>query len=449
FIAVILATTVVVLALPYFNNLVGKELTLRLDHLSSWLFLGGLTICVGLFSGLYPAILMPAFKAIYALKGVVKHSFSAVAFRKGLVVFQFAISMMLISGTWLVFEQVDYILNKDIGFNKENLIMVPMQGRDELAGNFKAFREELASVPQVIGVTGATGGLIDYGRSTGSANWEGKDPSINAEIGIVLVNDNFIDVMEMDLMKGRSLSGDFGADSMNYIVNEVAAKLMGFDDPVDKRLSVWGINGRIVGLVKDFHHQDMYEPIGPMIMMYEPRDSRMAMVRIQGDMKPALAAIEEINAKLYPGVPFRFELMSETYKDQYEGELVVSELANIFSIIAVFISCLGLFALSAFSADQRSKEIGVRKVHGASVGQIILMLSKDYSKLMLLAIVLAIPITWFYVGDWLDTFKYHTFIKPTVFIVSGLIAFAIGTITVSFKSLQAAIMNPVDSLKEE
>ena len=447
--AVLLATVVVALLLPFFNSLVSKELSLQFGQLSTWLFLVGVTVLVGCFSGFYPAVLMPAFKAIYALKGVVKHSFKSVIFRKGMVVFQFAISMMLISGTWVVFQQIQYILNKDIGLEKENLVMVPMQGRETLASNFNTFREELSKVPHVVGVTGATGNLIDYGRSTGSAVWEGKDPSVNAEINIILVNDDFVEVMGMDLLKGRSLTSDFGADTMNYIVNEVAAELMGFQDPVGKRLSIWGIRGRIIGMVKDFHNADMYEPIGPMIIMYEPRDSRMAMVRIQGNTREAIASIEEIFTRLHPAVPFRFEMMNESYREQYEGELIVSQLANIFSIIAIFISCLGLFALSAFSADQRSKEIGVRKVHGASVSQIILMLSKDYSKLMLIAIALAIPVTWFYAAEWLETFKYHTILKPVIFVLSGLIAFAIGTITVSFKSLQAAVVNPVESLKEE
>ena len=447
--AVLIALAVVTLLLPYFNILVDKQLTIQFGQPLTWFFLAGLIVTVGFFSGIYPAVLMPAFKAIYALKGVVKHSFRDVFFRKGLVVFQFAISMMLISGTWVIFQQIQYVLNKDLGMEHENLVLVPMEGRENLAGRFSTFKKELLTIPQVVGVTGATGNLVDYGMSTGSAVWEGKDPTANAEIGVVVVNDEFTEVMGMELLKGRSLTADFGADSMNYIVNEVAAELMGFKNPIDKRLSVWGISGRIVGLVKDFHHRDMYEPIGPMIFLYSPNDSRMAMIRIQGNTKEAIAAIEEVSTALNPGVPFRFDMMSDTYKELYEGEKVVSKLANIFSVIAIIISCMGLLALSAFSAEQRSKEIGVRKVHGASVGHIILLLSKDYSKLMLFAILLAVPVTWFYASEWLETFKFHTVLQPWIFILAGLLAFAIGTITVSFKSLQAAVVNPVESLKEE
>ncbi|MEL6558846.1 MAG: ABC transporter permease [Bacteroidota bacterium] len=447
--AMILSVVIVITLLPYFNILVDKSLMLDFSSGSTWLILFALATTIGLFSGFYPAMLLPTYKTITALKGVVKHGTKSVFFRKGLVVFQFGISMLLIIGTFVIYQQMQYILNKDLGLDKENLVMIEVNGGRETASKYEVFKNELLKLPQVQSVTGATGNPIDYGRSTGSAEWDGKDPSTNAEIGVILVNDNFVETMKIELLDGRSLSRDFGLDTTNYMINEVAAKLIGYDDPVNRNLSIWNRPGKIVGLIKDFHMADMYESIAPLIIGYMPEDSRVALIRIKGDTKEALESIEKVTVALNPGEPFRFELMADTYVENYQSEFTVSKLSNIFTVISVFISCLGLFALSAFSAEQRSKEIGVRKVHGAENMQIVLLLSKDYARLMVIAIILAVPFGYYYADEWLANFEYRTTLSPFIFIMAGVVAFIIGSLTVSFKSFQAAAVNPVKSLKDE
>lgn len=449
YVAIILSVVIVLALLPYFNILVDKTLLLDFSSVFTWLILFAMATVIGLFSGFYPAMLLPTYKTITALKGVVKHGAKSVFFRKGLVVFQFGISMLLIIGTFVIYRQMQYILDKDLGLDKENLVMIEVNGGRETASKYEVFKNELLKLPQVQSVTGATGNPIDYGRSTGSAKWDGKDPATNAEIGVILVNDNFVETMKIELLDGRSLSGDFGSDTTNYMINEVAAKLMGYDDPVNRNLTIWNRPGKIVGLIKDFHMADMYESIAPLIIGYMPADSRVALIRIAGDTKEALESIEKVTVALNPGEPFRFELMADAYVDNYQSELTVSKLSNIFTVISVFISCLGLFALSAFSAEQRSKEIGVRKVHGAENMQIVLLLSKDYARLMVIAIILAIPFGYYYADEWLANFEYRTTLNPFIFIMAGVIAFIIGSLTVSFKSFQAAAVNPVKSLKDE
>lgn len=449
FSAIILSSVLVLLILPYFNLLVDKSLILDFSQPMTFLFLLGLATAIGLFSGFYPALLLPTFKIITSLKGTIKHGGRSVYFRKGLVVFQFAISMLLIVGTFVIYQQMQYILHKDIGLDKENLVMVEVLGGRDLASRYELYKNELMKLPEVESITGATGNPIDYGRSTGTAKWDGKDPNANTEIGIILVNDNFTETLKMELLKGRNLSGEFGADTTNYLINEVAAKLMGFDDPIGQNLSIWNRKGKIVGLVKDFHMADMYESIAPLVIGYMPSDSRIALIRIKGETKKALESIERVGVALNPKESFRFELMSDTYVDNYQSELTVSKLANIFTGISIFISCLGLFALSSFSAEQRSKEIGVRKVHGAENWQIVLMLSKDYAILMILAIVLAIPFSYYYANEWLANFEYRAGLSPLIFMLAGISAFMIGSITVGFKSFQAASVNPIRSLKDE
>ncbi|MGB3466456.1 MAG: ABC transporter permease [Cyclobacteriaceae bacterium] len=448
-VAMVISVVLVMILLPYFNLLTDKSMVLPYGSLSIWLALVGLATIIGLISGLYPALLLPAGKIITSLKGKNRHGRQSVLFRKGLVVFQFAISMLLIAGTFVIYSQLQFILTKDIGLDKENVVLVDVIGGDEQSSRFDLYKTELLKKPEVVSVSGANGNPISYGNSTGSAQWEGKDPSVNAEIGILLINDDFTETLKMEVLSGRSLSGEYGTDTLMYMVNEQAAELMGFADPIDKSLSVWGRQGRIVGLVKDFHMTDMYEPIGPLIIGYIPAASRVALVRVQGEVNQALTAIESVVTALNPKEPFRFQLLSDTYANSYESERVVSKLAGIFTFISLFISCLGLFALSAFSAEQRAKEIGVRKVHGAGVWQIMILLTRDYAGLILLAIVLATPLAWYYAGQWLTEFAYRMQLDPFIFLATGITLFLIGLMTVSFKSYHAATVNPIKSLKDE
>jgi len=446
-IAVVLSVGVVLLVLPYYNILVDKSLFINFTQFETWAFLVGTILTVGFLSGSYPALLLPTFDIIQSLKGSVKQSSGAAFFRKSLVVFQFAISTLLIIGMSVVYKQINYILTKDIGLDKENLVAVRMEG--DLGQRLETYKNELLNIPEVIGVTGSVGNPINYGRSTSSANWEGKSPEAGYEVNVLLTDEDFIETMGMEVVLGRDFSEQF-TDSTNFLINEVAAELMGFDDPLEKDLSFWGIDGKIVGVVKNFHMRDMYEPIAPLIITcIAPNRSEVALVRIKGDANTAMRAIEKVTTTLNPATEFDYQFVDQAFAENYDAERTIGVQAGIFAVISFVISCLGLFGLSAFTAERRSREIGVRKVHGASVAQILILLSKDYSKLMLLAFVLAVPFGYYFTQQWLNDFEFRTSLDPMIFITAGVLTFLVGVLTVSAKSYQAATVNPTSSLKDE
>lgn len=445
-IATLLSVVVVYLTIPYFNQLVGKQLTIDVFQMETWGFLAAVTLVIGFLSGLYPAMLLPTFGIIKSLKGSLKHSTGAAYFRKGLVVFQFGISTLLIIGTAVIYSQMKYVLNKDLGLDKDNLVQVRLGER--LEDRLATYRTELEKIPEVESVTAASGNPISYGRSTSSARWEGMAGE-GYEVNILLTDEHFIETMGMEMKSGRSFDEQL-TDSTNYLVNEVMAELMGFEDPIDKKLSFWGIDGRVVGVVKNFHMRDMHESIAPLIIscIDVSREDRV-FIRLQGNTNSALEAIEAVTAELNMSQDFNYEFLEHSYAESYQSEMTVSSIVRIFAGISIFISCLGLFGLSAFSAEQRAKEIGIRKVHGASAGEIILMLSREYTTLMVLAFILAVPFGYYYTSQWLEGFEFRTELEFTVFLAAGFITFLIGAITVSFKSFWAAKMNPVETLKDE
>lgn len=446
--AVAISLLCVVLLLPIFNQIVGKSLVLNFMELNTWYFIGGLILTVGILSGTYPAILLPAFSVIQSIKGgVMKQSGFAVLFRKGLVVFQFAISTLLIIGTTVIYKQIDYVLNKDLGINKDNLLAVELKG--DLPTRIETYKSELMRLPQVTHVAGASGNPLNYGRSTSSASWEGKNPEEGYEVNVMLTDEDFFSTTGMTILEGRGFSGEL-QDSTNFVINEVAAKLMGFDDSIGKKLSFWGIDGKIIGVVKNFHMRDLYQPIAPLIVScYQQFDPPVALIRIDESATAALAAIEEVTEKVNPGQDFEYQFIDQAYAESYANERTMRTLANIFALVSIVISGLGLLGLASYSAEQRSKEIGVRKVHGASVSQVLLLLSKDYGKLIFLAFLLAIPFGYYFTQDWLNQFEFRTNLDMFSFLMAGLIVFILGVAIVAAKSYQAASVNPVKSLKEE
>ena len=446
--AMALSIAVVIVLLPFFNSLVDKTLVLDFSSTTTWWFILGLTFTVGILSGSYPAILLPTFNVIQSIKGgVMKQSSFAVHFRKGLVVFQFAISTLLLIGTAVVYKQIDYVLNKDLGMDKDNLLAVEIKG--DLGGRLETYKSELLRLPQVTSVSGSSGNPLDYGRSTSSANWEGKNPADGYEINVLLTDENFIETSGMEILEGRAFNSQL-KDSTNFLINEVAANLMGFDDPIGKKLSFWGIDGQIVGVVKNFHMQNLYQPIAPLIITcIDPSLSTVMLIRTDKNATDALAAVESVTKELNPGEDFEYLYIDQAYEESYASERTMRTLANIFALVSIIISSLGLLGLASYSAEQRSKEIGVRKVHGASVWQVLVLLSKDYSKLILMAFVLAIPVGYYFTNDWLAKFQFRTQLGYGVFILACAIVFGVGIFTVISKSYHAASINPVKSLKEE
>ncbi len=363
------------------------------------------------------------------------------------MVFQFTISTVLIIGTAVIYKQLAYVLSKDIGLDKENLLAVSLD--TETVDQLEAYKTELLKSRHVRATSATSGNPVHYGTSTSSANWEGKDPTAGHEINVMLTDKDFIQTMGMEMIAGRAFSHDYN-DSTNFIINEVAADIMGFDDPIGKKLSFWGINGKIIGVVKNFHMTSLREAIAPLIITcIDVSGSSVVMVRTHGNLQEALLSLEEITKRVYPDSEFDYQFVDDALEDSYKSEMTVSTLVNIFAIISIFISCLGLFGLSAFTAEQRAKEVGVRKVQGASVSQIIVLLSRDYARLMLIAFIIAIPIGFYFMQQWLNDFEFRTRLGIDVFLLAGLTSIVIGIAAMSFKLYQAAVVNPIRSLRNE
>jgi hypothetical protein len=381
-----------------------------------------------------------------------KFNFGAALFRKILVVVQFILSIVFILGMIVVYRQIAFIHNKNLGFDRESLIYIPLDG--DLSKNFYTFKQELLREPGIKGVSSSGHSPVEVGSSTMGVTWPGKDTT-----KLILFSNNpitydYIKTMGIQLIKGRDFGEDFGRDSMNYLINEAALKKIGYKDPVGKQLTMWGDTGMIIGLMKDFHHNSLHVPIEPLILRLHKKSWGNiwgnAIVRTEkGKTKEAIASMEKLFKKFNPGYPFQYFFTDEEIARNYKSEHTVSKLSRYFAFIAIFISCLGLFGLVAFTAEQKTKEIGIRKVLGASVGGIVQMLSKDFLKLVLIAAVIAFPIAWWLMDSWLRDFAYRVNIGWWVFIVAGVLAMLIALLTISFQAIKAAVANPVKSLRTE
>lgn len=447
--AAVIALIIVLLLLPVFNSITQKQIEFPFGQINFWLSLAGLTLITGLLSGSYPALFLSSFNPVKVLKGAVKLSTGAAWFRKGLVVFQFVLSVVLIIGTIVISKQVNYVQTKNLGYDRENLIYIPLEG--DLTTKYKVFKDEILKMPGVQQVTKISDAPTNFGSTTSGVKWTGKDPNVNVMFTQVSIGYDFIKTMKLKMVAGREFSRDFTTDSANYIINETALKRIGYTDPIGKPFTMWGKPGKIVGVVKDFHFNSLRDPILPLIIHFgEEQNYGMALIRTKpGQTKQALASAEKICRELNPNFQFSYYFADAEYQKQYQNEQVVGKLSNAFAFLAIFISCLGLLGLAMFTAEQRIKEIGIRKVLGASVGSLFTLLSKEFLILVMLALCIASPLAWFAMNKWLQSYSYRTTVDWWVFALSGVIAIIIALITVSFQSFKAALMNPVKSLRSE
>ncbi|WP_222930347.1 ABC transporter permease [Larkinella punicea] len=443
-----LAVGLVMLVLPVFNQLTEKHLALPVDQPVFWAALVGLLIGTGGVAGSYPALFLSSLNPVRVLKGALRFGASAQLFRRGLVVFQFVLSMLLISGTVVIYQQLRYIQTKNLGYDRENLISIPSEG--EIAQKFMLFKAELLQSPGIQAVSSMQTNPLYNGNTTESVSWTGKDPSAVISFNNTAVGYDFAKTLNVKFIRGRDFSPDFRTDSTNYLINEAAARRMGYKDPVGQPLTFWNKPGKIVGLIENFHFNSLHDPIKPLIIRLANRPFGNILIRTQpGQTKQALASIEALYQKLNPKFPFTYSFVDTEYEKLYRSETVVGTLSTLFAVLAIFIACLGLFGLAAFMAEQRTKEIGVRKVLGASVSSIVTLLSQDFLKLVLIAIVIASPLAWYAMNRWLQGFAYKIDIDWWVFALTGLLSVGIALLTVSFQSIKAALMNPVKSLRSE
>jgi putative ABC transport system permease protein len=437
--------------LPSFNTLSGKALAANgLEKLPVLLGCFGIALATGLLSGIYPALFLSSFRPIRVLKGALRGAGGGAGFRKTLVILQFSLSVFLITGTAVISRQMTYMRTKDLGFNKERIIHLRLFG--ELNGKYPVIRERLLQNPDVVSVTASLALPTDIQNSPGTPEWEGKDPSAKWDIRADFVDFDYIETFRVPIIEGRSFSRDYATDAAEaYIVNEEAVRRMGLKRPVvGQRFAFWGQEGRIIGVMKDAHFQNLHRKIEPLVFKIFPDWFRFLYIKLRaGDTPAVLASIEKTWTSLNLGYPFDYHFLDEDFDNLYRAEARMGTLFRTFAVLAVFIACLGLFGLASFMAEQRTKEIGIRRILGASIPGITTMMSREFAVLVLAANLAAWPPAWFFMGRWLRGFAYRAELSVWSFVASGAIALAVALLTVGALSVRAASANPADALRYE
>ncbi|MCF0059238.1 ABC transporter permease [Dyadobacter sp. CY356] len=459
FLALLTGLVLLYLSLPAFNNLSAKHLSLKTEiNLTSILCLLAGTALVSVVAGIYPAFYLSSFRPIKALKGIMVHSRSQ-GFRNSLVAFQFSLSVLLIIGTLLVNQQLQYIQTKKIGFDKDQVIVINTS--QSTKSQVLTFKNEVLKSPAV--KNGTVSGFLPVTSRRWNDMWYPQletDPKYSVNMQEWMVDPDYISTLRMEVVSGRDFIDGRATDSSAVIINESAAKQFGLEDPVGKIIhKTGGEQLTIIGVVKDFHYESLRSKIAPVGLVINGKaidrpleESFLEAVSFRldaSDLTSTLATIEKRWKEISPAQPFEYSFLNEDFDAMYRSEQRIEQLFTAFSGVALLIACLGLFGLSAFSAEQRTKEIGVRKVLGASVGSIVSLLSKDFLKPVFAAILIAIPVGWYVMQIWLQDFAYKIEIQWWVFVIAGLSSLAIAILTVSFQSVKAALMNPVKSLKSE
>ena len=448
-IALVFALFIVQFSLPWLNNLADKSMIIPFLNPIFWIIVLGFAFITGLLAGSYPAFYLSSLKALKSLKGTFKTGRWAALPRQALVTIQFTVSLALIIGTIVVFQQIQYAKNRTAGYDQEGVIQ--FRNNEELTGKEDVFHRELMQTGVVSSVAYSSSPITSIWSNHSGFDWEGKDPETIISMGAVACSPNFGKTVDWEIKEGRDFSQDFSLDTSSVILNESAVKLIGLDNIVGKNISYWDRPVQVIGIVKDIIMESPWRPIKPTIFSLDPERANMHTVRLNGKIpiKEAITEIKTVFEENSPSSPFNYQFVDEEYGEKFRTEESIGGLSRIFAILAIFISCLGLFGLSAFVAERRTKEIGIRKVLGATVANLWAMQSKNFIVLVIIAFILATPLTWYLLEGWLDTYDYRIELEWTVFAVGGLLVMAITILTVSYQSLKAALGNPVESLRQE
>ncbi len=448
FVSMLIAMFMVAALLPAFNELTGKQMVIPAGQPIFWLSVSGLLLVTGVVAGSYPAFFLSSLNPVRVLKSSLVFTPGATLFRKALVVFQFTLCIVLIVGMIVIYRQVQYVQTKNLGYDRENLVYLPLEG--DLIKKYDLFKNEADKIPGVEAISKMKESPTVIGHSINDIRWEGKDPNLSTSFADAAVGYDFVKTMKLQLKDGRDFSKDF-ADSASYLLNEAAVKKTGYQNPVGMTLWMGDHKGTIIGVLKDFHFNSMHEAIEPLfIRLADNQKWGTILVRTQaGKTKEAIEGLEKICKELNPDFTFSYQFSDQEYAKLYKSEQVVSTLSNYFAFLAIFISCLGLFGLAMFTAGQRSKEIGVRKVLGASVTNIAALLSAGFLKPVVIAMLIAFPVSWYAMNRWLQDYAYKIDISWWVFALAGFLTLGIALLTVSFQSIKAALVSPVKSLRSE
>jgi ABC-type antimicrobial peptide transport system permease subunit len=455
-IALCFAFVLVFLLLTAVSQLTGAQLSINLaQHHIILIEIVGILLLTGIFAGCYPAVFLSSFRPVKVFKGILYSGKRNSILRKGLVVGQFIVSITLIIGALMINEQLRYVIHRNPGFKKENLIYMPMRGKENLWQKYKILKQELEQQQDIVKVTASTclpvGGMVN---EWGQLGWKDRDPDEAFGISHMAVDSDFLEAFKIELIDGRFFSDDILSDKQNFVLNEAAVKATKLQSPVGERFRLLDRRGQIIGVVKDFHFDSLHNEIGPLVLHMMPYSywayQHLIFVRIKSsEVRKILASVEKLWNKHVPEYPFEFHFMDSSMEALYSSEQQLRTILRYFTFVSLFISCLGLFGLVSFSVERRTKEVGIRKVLGASVGSIIHLASKEYIGLVAISNVIAWPVAYYFMNRWLQNFAYRIDLSVWVFFFSGLAALSIALLTVSFQCIKAATANPVDSLRYE
>jgi putative ABC transport system permease protein len=448
------AALLVSLMLPLFNQLAGKTISENVFEHGYLFILLCIAVLIGLAAGAYPALALSAFRPVTILKGRFSSSSRGTLLRKSLVVFQFTISIVLIVGTIVVYNQLNYMRDQPLGFEKNQMMTIDFGNDDGVIKNYETIKNEFKSIPNVLAVA-MSHGLPGIGSANAHSAFENRQGAMQPlNINMYDVDYDFIPVYGMKIIAGRTFSPDFPSDTTkSVVINEATVKILGFTSPIQaigKKFDQWGRHGQIVGVVKDFHYRSLQENVEPLNMRVNPSNARIFTLKIAPQSIPAtIAAVERKWKELIPQRPFNYSFVDKEFNKQYATEERFGKLFMYFAVLAIFISCLGLLGLASYSILQRTREIGIRKVLGASIAGIVNMLSKEFLQLVLIATLVAFPLSWYGMNKWLKGYAYRIDINWIVFAMAGVLAFSIAIATISFQAIRAALANPVKSLRSE
>jgi ABC-type antimicrobial peptide transport system permease subunit len=438
------------LALPSFNVLADKKMAILWGSPLFWVVSAGFALFTGFIAGSYPALYLSSFDPVKVLKGSFKAGRSAAVHRKVLVVLQFAVSVILTIGTVIVFQQIQFAKNRPIGYSRGGLVNIEMVTGD-MRSHFNAVREDLLRSAAIIEAAQSSSPVTAVQNNRADISWSKKDPATAADFAAIRVTSEYGNTVGWKFITGRDFSAQRPADSTAVILNEAAVKYMGLKHPIGEIIRFAGIDHDVIGVVKDMVMASPYEPVKQAIYFIVPNGFDNMILKINPDLSAhdALSKVEAVCKKYAPSAPFIYKFADDEYEKKFSNENIISKLSTVFAVLAIFISCLGLFGMATFMAEQRVKEIGVRKILGATVVNLWGLLSKDFVMLVFISLLVAMPLAYYFMSNWLEHYQYRTEISWWIFAASGCGALVITLLTVSFQSIKAATANPVKSLRSE
>jgi putative ABC transport system permease protein len=446
-VSMIMALAIVYLLLPMFNTLVAKQIMI---NMSDAVFLPAVILIVvitGLLAGSYPAFFLSSYQPVQVLKGSASQNPGGTSLRKALVIFQFALTVILIACSLVVYNQIEFIRNKNIGYDRQSVLSFSARGG--LGKDFESFKNEALELPGIVSVARTNSSLVQVENQNGSVGWPGKPDNSQVFFRTVVVDYDFLETMGLKLQEGRFFKKEFN-DTSTFILTQRAVEVMGLQDPVGTPITQWGNPGKVIGVVSDFHSRSMHEALDPVVFMLRPEWTGSVFVRFEGTQtREIIAHLERIYKKYNPQYPFTYSFVEDAFEKLYNNEKITGSLALGFTVMAIIISGLGLLGLAAYTAERRRKEISIRKTLGASVASIVSMISGDFIKLSFIATIIGCPVAYYLMQKFLDGYAYHTELRWDLFLITAVSVLIISLLTIIFQVIKAAVANPVDALRNE